>query len=127
MRDYGPQGRRRSGWFSTNIWDGKKLVAGFKYVLHYTSHGEWESNGKRGFPPCYYIAYSDDYDELKALLYEYAENPTPLLEAHGKGSLDLCCANSLGVGFTSIYINEDGSVKDTGIGAAGYGTDRLYD
>ena len=126
MKNYGAVGKRRVGHYSTSIWDGRKLVGRYKFCLHFVSHGEWERNGKTGFPPSYYLAYGDDYDEMKRLLNEYANDPRPLLEAHGKGSL-LIGTEQTECGFTSIYINEDGTVEDTGIASLGNCSDHLYD
>lgn len=126
MKSYGPVGRRRVGYYTTNIWDGKKLLGQYEFCLFFVCHGEWERNGKTGFPPSYYLAYSNDYDEMKRLLDEYANDPLPLLEAHGKGSLSIGTTQTE-CGFTSIYINEDGTVRATGIESLGKCSDHLYD
>ena len=122
MLDFGVYGIEWHGRYSTIYEDDENPMYCWTYCLTYVAHGEWDG---RGFPPAYYLAYSDDYDEICELLEYYRENPWEIMDVHGHGYLNLGTKQSE-CGFVGFHILEDGTIEDTGISSV-RGTDHLFD
>ena len=122
MIDLEKYGIERRGRYSTFYEDENNSPHYWEYCLLYVSHGEWDGTG---FPPSYYLAYSDDYDEIFNLFEYYKENPWDIMDVHGYGYLNLGTKQSE-CGFVGFHILEDGSVEDTGISSIS-GSDHLFD